>query len=66
MIYALGRGFEYYDAPAVRKIVRESAPDGYKFQPLILGIVKSTPFEMRKTRPAVEPKPAGATVASGR
>jgi mono/diheme cytochrome c family protein len=65
MIYALGRGFEYYDAPAVRKIVRESAPDGYRFQALISGIAKSTPFQMRKTRPATEGKPSAGTVASG-
>ena len=50
MIYALGRGLEYYDAPAVRKVVRESGASGYEFQSLILGVVKSTPFQMRKTR----------------
>jgi mono/diheme cytochrome c family protein len=50
MIYGLGRGLEYYDAPAVRKVVRESGASGYEFQSLILGVVKSTPFQMRKTR----------------
>jgi len=47
LTFALGRGVEYYDAPAVRKIIREAEPDGYRFQSLILGIVKSVPFQMR-------------------
>jgi hypothetical protein len=48
MIYALGRGVEYYDAPAVRGILREAARDDYRFSSLILGIVQSTPFQMRR------------------
>jgi hypothetical protein len=44
----LGRGIEYYDAPAVRTIVRNAGKDGYRFSSLLLGIVKSTPFQMRK------------------
>jgi hypothetical protein len=47
LTFALGRGVEYYDAPAVRKIIREAELDGYRFQSLILGIVKSVPFQMR-------------------
>jgi len=47
LTYALGRGVEYYDAPAVRKIVREAAGDEYRWSSLILGIVRSAPFEMR-------------------
>jgi hypothetical protein len=47
MTFALGRGVEYYDAPAVRKIVRDAEKDGYRFSSLILGIVKSVPFQMR-------------------
>jgi hypothetical protein len=47
LTYALGRGLEYYDMPAVRKIVSDSGPD-YKFQSLVLGIVKSYPFLMRR------------------
>jgi len=46
MTYALGRGVEYSDMPAIRKIRREAAPD-YRWSSLILGIVKSTPFQMR-------------------
>jgi len=44
MTYALGRSVEYFDMPSVRKIVRDSARDNYKFSSLILGIVRSTPF----------------------
>jgi hypothetical protein len=49
LTFALGRGVEYYDAPAVRKIVRDAEKDGYKFSSLILGIVKSVPFQMRSS-----------------
>lgn len=48
LTYALGRGVEYYDAPAVRKIVRDASADEYRWSSLILGIVKSVPFEMRR------------------
>ena len=47
MIYALGRGVQYYDMPAVRAIVRDAARDDYRFSSIVLGIVKSTPFEMK-------------------
>jgi hypothetical protein len=49
LTYALGRGVEYYDAPAIRKIVRESAADGHRWSSLFLGVVKSTPFQMRRS-----------------
>jgi len=45
--YALGRGLEYYDAPAVRKVVRNAAAKDYKFSSLVAGIVVSDPFQMR-------------------
>jgi mono/diheme cytochrome c family protein len=48
MTYALGRGLEYYDAPAVRAIVRSAARDEYRFSSLIAGVVHSTPFLMRR------------------
>jgi hypothetical protein len=48
LTYALGRGLEHYDAPAVRKILRESAPGGYRWSALVLGIVSSAPFQMRQ------------------
>ena len=47
MTYALGRGLEYYDAPAIRAITR-GAENHYRFSSLIVGIVKSMPFRMRK------------------
>jgi hypothetical protein len=48
LTFALGRGVDYYDAPAVRKIVTDAEKDGYRFSSLILGIVKSVPFQMRR------------------
>ena len=48
LTYALGRGVEYYDMPAVRKIVRDAAPTEYKWSSIVLGIVRSAPFQMRK------------------
>jgi hypothetical protein len=50
LTFALGRGVEYYDAPAVRKIVRDAEKNGYRFSSLIVGIVKSVPFQMRSAR----------------
>jgi hypothetical protein len=50
LIYALGRGLEYYDMPAVRSIVREAAQDNYRMSTLITAIVNSTPFQMRRAR----------------
>ncbi len=45
LTYALGRGVEEYDRPVIRKIVREA--DDRRWSSIILGIVKSTPFQMR-------------------
>ena len=50
LTYALGRGLEAYDAPAVRQVKREAARADYRFASLIEGIVTSTPFTMRLTR----------------
>ena len=49
MGYALGRAIEYHDAPTVRKIVREAAGDDYRWSSIVLGIVKSTAFQMRRS-----------------
>ncbi|MFO1248820.1 MAG: DUF1592 domain-containing protein [Alphaproteobacteria bacterium] len=49
MTYALARGVESYDMPAVRKVRSEAAKDDYKMQTIILGIVQSVPFQMRRT-----------------
>jgi hypothetical protein len=47
-IYAMGRGTEYYDMPLIRSIVRESESKNYRFSSLILGIVKSEPFQVNQ------------------
>jgi hypothetical protein len=49
LTYALGRGLESYDGPVVRKIVRDGHNQDYRFSSLILGIVNSTPFQMRRS-----------------
>ena len=49
LTYALGRGIEYYDAPAVRAIVRAAAGDGYRLSSLVKGVVRSAPFQMRRS-----------------
>jgi hypothetical protein len=49
MIYALGRGIEYYDIPVIRSIVRDSARNDYRFSTLVLDIVDSQPFQMRRS-----------------
>jgi mono/diheme cytochrome c family protein len=48
MTYALGRSIEYFDMPAIRRIVRDAARDNYRFSSIVMGIVKSPPFQMRK------------------
>ncbi len=47
LTYALGRGVEYYDQPAVRQIMREAVRNDYRWSAIILGIVESVPFQMR-------------------
>jgi hypothetical protein len=47
LTFALGRGVETYDAPAVRQIVYNAKVDNYRFSSIIVGIAKSTPFTMR-------------------
>ena len=46
LAYAIGRGIETNDLPAIRKIVRDAAPQDYRWSGIISGIVKSTPFSM--------------------
>jgi len=53
LTYALSRGLDYRDMPSVRAIVRDAAHDNYRFSSLILGVVHSTPFQMR-VKPAQE------------
>ena len=49
LAYALGRSLEYYDQPTVRQIVREAASSDYRWSALVLGIVESIPFQMRRS-----------------
>ena len=48
--FALGRSLEYYDMPQVRAIVRTAAEDDYRWSSVILGVIESTPFQMRRTQ----------------
>ena len=48
LTYALGRGTEYYDRAAIEKITRDMAKNQYKFSSLVLGVVNSLPFQMRR------------------
>jgi hypothetical protein len=47
LTYAVGRGVHYYDMPAVRSIIHDAARNDYRFSALVLGIVKSAPFQMK-------------------
>lgn len=49
LTYALGRGVEYHDGLAIRKIVRDAAASDYRFSSVILGVVQSVPFQYRQT-----------------
>ncbi|HJR70353.1 MAG TPA: DUF1592 domain-containing protein, partial [Gammaproteobacteria bacterium] len=58
MMYALGRNVQYYDAPAVRAVVRAAAARNYEFSAIVEGIAASVPFQMRAGRPpAAEEEP---------
>jgi mono/diheme cytochrome c family protein len=50
LTYASGRGVEHYDAPAIRTIVREARAQDFRISSIILGVVKSQPFQMRTSR----------------
>ena len=50
LTYALGRGLDHHDMPVVRAMLRESARNNYRFSSLILGIVNSSPFQMRRVQ----------------
>jgi hypothetical protein len=62
LIYALGRGSEWYDGPAIRAVVRDAAKDQYRFSSIVLGIVDSVPFRMRQA----EAKGMAPTTTSAR
>jgi hypothetical protein len=48
LTYAMGRGLEHYDMPAVRKIVRDARATNYRFSSIVLGVVRSVPFQMKE------------------
>jgi len=48
MTYGLGRGLQHYDMPAIRGVVRDAAAQDNRFSAVILGIAKSTAFQMRR------------------
>ncbi|MDA0207335.1 MAG: DUF1592 domain-containing protein [Acidobacteria bacterium] len=50
LTYALGRGLDHYDMPAIREIVSHASEDDYRFSAIVLGIVESTPFKMRMSQ----------------
>jgi hypothetical protein len=50
MTYALGRGLDYYDEPAIRGILRDARGSDYQFSSIVLGIINSTPFRMRRSQ----------------
>jgi hypothetical protein len=49
LTFALGRGVEYYDGPAIRKIVHDARATDYRLSSIIVGLTQSTPFTMRRT-----------------
>jgi hypothetical protein len=49
LTYALGRGIEHYDAPSIRQIIHDAEPNDYKWSSIVLGVVNSTPFRMRRS-----------------
>jgi cytochrome c551/c552 len=61
LTYGVGRGVQYYDMPAVRSIVHDAAGNGNRFSALVLGVVKSAPFQMRVKAPLLS---AGAQPAA--
>jgi hypothetical protein len=64
LMYALGRNVQYYDQPAVRAILHQARADHYAFATLVLGVVRSTPFQMRRAQPAPGVTPAAVTASA--
>jgi hypothetical protein len=60
--YALGRGVEYYDQPAIRQIVRDVGRNENRWSSLVLGIVTSKAFQMRQVPEADVPRPPATTI----
>ena len=64
LIYALGRGTEYYDMPLVRSLVHEAEKNNYRFSSLVLGVVKSPQFQMNEKVQVSENQSGNALRAS--
>ena len=62
LIYALGRGVEYQDMPLVRAIARDAGQDHARFSSLVMGVVKSPPFQMN-TKLEQDGEPAGTSAS---
>ena len=52
LIYGLGRGLDYYDAPTVRRMIEEGRPSKFKFSEMVLATVRSPQFLLRKAAAA--------------
>jgi hypothetical protein len=61
LTYAVGRGLEHYDMPAVRTIVRDARSSQYRFSSIVLGVARSVPFQMKETTRASAPVTAKET-----
>ena len=61
LTYALGRGLEYYDMPTVRALMRQAERDDYRWSSLVLGIVRSDAFQMRRVAAAETARQARRT-----
>ncbi len=59
MMYATGRNVQYYDQPAIRKIIRDAAKENYTFASLVSGVVNSSPFQLRAVSAAANGNAAG-------
>jgi hypothetical protein len=66
LTYALGRGVDYSDAPAIRQLVRDISRNDHRWSSLVLGVVQSAPFQMRRASRPNETAPAATTVAERR
>jgi cytochrome c5 len=66
LTYALGRQIEYYDAPAIRAIMRAASADDYRWSSVIVAIVKSTPFQLRRAAARGVGVPASGATRAGR
>jgi len=58
LMYGIGRNVQYFDQPVVRSLMQESARNNYTFASLVLGVVKSAPFQMREVQPAKDMRAA--------